>query len=125
MKKIVSIVALVALSIGAFAQTDSTEVKKDSIEGFQFTTVDSVAITPVKDQHRSGTCWAFSTIGFIESELLRMGKGEFDLSEMFVVNKTMMDRAEYCVRMYGDVKFAAGGSAYDVIYCMQNYGLVP
>ena len=125
MNKVISTIALVALSIGAFAQTDSTEVKKDSIEGFRFTTVDSVAITPVKDQHRSGTCWAFSTIGFIESELLRMGKGEYDLSEMFVVSKTMMDRAEYCVRMYGDVKFAAGGSAYDVIYCMQNYGLVP
>ncbi len=102
-----------------------TVAKQDTVQGFQFTTVDSVAITPVKDQHRSGTCWAFSTIGFIESELLRMGKGEFDLSEMFVVSKTMMDRAEYCVRMYGDVKFAAGGSAYDVIYCMKNYGLVP
>ena len=104
---------------------DSTAIFSDSIDGFKFTTVDSVGITPVKDQHRSGTCWAFSTIGFIESELLRMGKGEYDLSEMFVVSKTMMDRAEYCVRMYGDVKFASGGSAYDVIYCMQNYGLVP
>ncbi len=104
---------------------DSTAIPADSTEGFKFTTVDSVGITPVKDQHRSGTCWAFSTIGFIESELLRMGKGEYDLSEMFVVSKTMMDRAEYCVRMYGDVKFASGGSAYDVIYCMQNYGLVP
>ena len=104
---------------------DSTAISADSTEGFKFTTVDSVGITPVKDQHRSGTCWAFSTIGFIESELLRMGKGEYDLSEMFVVSKTMMDRAEYCVRMYGDVKFASGGSAYDVIYCMQNYGLVP
>lgn len=108
MKKGLFIAILSAFCCGLYAQTDSTEVKKDSIEGFRFTTVDSVAITPVKDQHRSGTCWAFSTIGFIESELLRMGKGEFDLSEMFVVNKTMMDRAEYCVRMYGDVKFAAG-----------------
>ena len=103
------------------AIVDSTA--KDS--GFVFTTVDSVAITSIKDQHRSGTCWAFSTIGFIESELLRMGKGVYDLSEMFVVSKTMMDRAEYCVRMYGDAKWAAGGSAYDVIYCMKNYGLVP
>ena len=98
---------------------------KDTVDGFSFTTVDSVAITPVKDQHRSGTCWAFSTLGFIESELIRLGKGVHDLSEMFVVSKTMMDRAEYCIRMYGDVKFAAGGSAYDVIYCMANYGLVP
>lgn len=112
---------MVSLIMDTTAVQDTTKVE----EGFKFSTVDSVAISPVKDQHRSGTCWAFSTIGFIESELIRMGKGEYDLSEMFVVNKTMMDRAEYCVRMYGDVKFAAGGSAYDVIYCMQNYGLVP
>ena len=98
-------------------------VKVDS--GFVFTTVDSVAITPVKDQHRSGTCWAFSTLGFLESEVLRTKGIEVDLSEMYVVSKTMMDRATYCVRMYNDVKFAAGGSAYDVIYCMKHYGLVP
>ncbi len=115
--------ALLTLSVGLCAQDLENETKQDS--GFVFTTMDSVAITPIKDQHRSGTCWAFSTIGFLESELLRMGKGVYDLSEMFVVSKTMMDRAEYCVRMYGDVKFAAGGSAYDVLYCMKNYGLVP
>ena len=100
-------------------------ILSDTTGGFRFTTVDSVAITPVKDQHRSGTCWAFSTLGFIESELIRMNRGVYDLSEMFVVSKTMMDRAEYCVRMYGDVSFGSGGSAYDVIYCMANYGLVP
>jgi len=116
---------MVSLICDTVVPTDTASVAKDTVEGFRFTTVDSVAITPVKDQHRSGTCWAFSTIGFIESELIRMGKGEYDLSEMFVVSKTMVDRAEYCVRMYGDVKFASGGSAYDVIYCMQNYGLVP
>ena len=93
--------------------------------GFVFTTVDSVAITPVKDQHRSGTCWAFSALGFLESEVLRTKGKVVDFAEMFVVNKTMMDRATYCVRMYNDVKFAAGGSAYDVIYCMKHYGLVP
>lgn len=105
---------------------DSAAVDTAKVDsGFVFTTIDSVAITPVKDQHRSGTCWAFSTLGFLESEVLRTQGKEVDLSEMFVVSKTMMDRAEYCIRMYGDVKFAAGGSAYDVIYCLDNYGLVP
>ena len=104
--------------------TDSASVAED--EGFRFTTIDSIAITPVKDQNRSSTCWAFSTVGFLESELLRMGKGEYDLSEMFVVSKTMMDRATYFVRMYGQgSSFAPGGSAYDVLYCMSHYGLVP
>ncbi len=123
MKKLI-VLALCAVTLPMMAQE---EAKKDSVEeGFQFTTVDSVAITPVKNQHRSSTCWAFSALGFLESEVMRMNKGkEVDFSEMYVVNKTMMDRAEYCLRMYGDVAFAPGGSAYDVIYCLKNYGLVP
>lgn len=125
MKKILFSAALAAFALNVCAQTDTTALKTDTIEGFRFTTIDSVAITPVKDQHRSSTCWAFSTVGFLESELLRMGKGEYDLSEMFVVSHTMVDRAEYVVRMYGSTEFAAGGSAYDVIYCLKNYGMVP
>ena len=125
MKKILISAIMGAFALSSMAQTDSTQVAKDSIEGFQFTTVDSIAITPVKNQNRSGTCWSYSTIGFLESELIRMGKGEYDLSEMFVVHHTMLDRAEYVVRMYGTAQFAPGGSAYDVIYCLKNYGLVP
>lgn len=125
MKKTILSVALSALTLAAMAQTDAPAAASDSTEGFRFTTIDSVGITPVKNQHRSSTCWSFSTIGFVESELLRMGKGEYDLSEIFVVSHTMIDRAEYVVRMYGTAEFAPGGSAYDVIYCMKNYGLVP
>ena len=117
---------LCSMSLIAFAQNDSTEVKKDSVEeGFRFTTVDSVPITRVKDQHRSGTCWAFSTLGFLESEVLRINGKEVEFSPMFVVSKTLIDRATYTVRMYNESRFAEGGSAYDVIYCMQHYGLVP
>jgi len=119
------IIASLAVSLSAFAQSDTTQVKKDSVEGWQFTTVDSVPITRVKDQHRSGTCWAFSTLGFLESEVLRIKGKEVELSPMFVVSKTLIDRATYCVRLYNEPRFAEGGSAYDVIYCMQHYGLVP
>ncbi len=103
------------------AAVDTAKVE----EGWKFTTVDSVAITPVKDQNRSSTCWAFSTLGFLESEVLRIKGKEVDFSEMFVVSKTMIDRATYCVRLYNEPRFAPGGSAYDVIYCMGHYGLVP
>ncbi len=127
MKKVFFSAFLLLGSLLAVAQTDSIAQVADTTkeEGFVFTTVDSVAITPVRNQHRSSTCWSYSTLSFIESELIRTGKGVHNLSPMFVVSHTMMDRAEYCVRMYGDVKFSPGGSAYDVIYCMQNYGLVP
>ena len=103
------------------AAVDTAKVE----EGWKFTTVDSVTITPVKDQNRSSTCWAFSTLGFLESEVLRIKGKVVDFSEMFVVSKTMMDRATYCVRLYNEPRFAPGGSAYDVIYCMGHYGLVP
>ena len=66
MRKFILMIALTA-GMAAWAQSDSTAVKKDSVEGWRFTTVDSVAITPVKDQNRSSTCWAFSTLGFLES----------------------------------------------------------
>jgi len=126
MKRLVSTIFLAITAIVTFAQTDSTEVKKDSLdEGFRFTTIDSVAITPVKNQNHSSTCWAFSALGFLESEVLRTKGKEIDFSEMFVVSKTMMDRATYCVRLYNEPHFAPGGSAYDVIYCMSHYGLVP
>ena len=102
------------------------EAKKDSTEGWQFTTVDSVGITSIKDQNRSGTCWCFSTVAFLESEILRMKGIEMDLSEMFIVSHNMLDRATYFVRQYGEgSQYAPGGSAYDVIYCMEHYGLVP
>ena len=82
---------LFAMSAAAYGQSDSTQVKQDSVEGWQFTTVDSVAITPVKNQNRSSTCWAFSTLGFLESEVLRTKGKAVSLSPMYVVSKTMMD----------------------------------
>lgn len=125
MKKMIFMAMVITTTLSAVAQTDTIQAEKQDT-GFVFTTVLENPITSVKDQHRSGTCWSYSTIGFLESEVMRLNKGkQVDMSEMFVVSKTMLDRAEYCVRMYGTVEMAAGGSAYDVIYCMQNYGMVP
>lgn len=117
---------MILLSCLTALMIDSAAVDTAKVDsGFVFTTVDSVAITPVRDQHRSSTCWAFSTLGFLESEVLRTKGKEIDFSEMFVVSKTMIDRATYCVRLYNEPHFAPGGSAYDVIYCMSHFGLVP
>ena len=118
MKKNLIIAALLICSTFMSAQ-------ENTADKYVFTTVDSLGITPIKDQNQSGTCWSFSSIGLFESELIRLGKGEFDLSEMFVVHKTMEDRARASVRTHGDVSYAPGGSFYDVIYCYKNYGMVP
>lgn len=112
--------ATLCVALAGFASAQEKEN-----EGFVFTTVKENPITSVKNQNRSSTCWSFSGLGLLESELLRKGKGEYDLSEMFVVHHTMLDRAERYVRLHGDNSFSPGGSFYDVIYCLKNYGIVP
>ena len=106
MRKSVLIAALGLMSLAAVAQDGPKE------EGFVFTTVKENPITSIKDQHRSSTCWSFSSLGFLEAELLRMGKGTYDFSEMFVVHHTMVDRAVNYVRYHGDASFSPGGSFY-------------
>lgn len=117
-----AVLAMVSGSVSA-AQDDLTEAKPK--EGYEFTVVKELPITSIKNQNQSGTCWCFSSLSFFENELLRMGKGEHDLCEMFVVHKTMEDRAKQAVRTHGDVSFSQGGSFYDVAYCIENYGIIP
>ena len=90
-----------------------------------FTTVKENKITSIKDQNRSGTCWAYSTLSYFEAEILKATGKTYDLCESFVANKTYMDRAIQVVRLHGDCQFAQGGSAYDVLYCLKNYGICP
>jgi aminopeptidase C len=113
------------LATAAIAQDNVTEQAKDSAEGFQFTTIDSIAITPVKNQKNAGTCWSYSGMSFLESEAIRKTGKVYDFSEMFVIENTYMDRADKAVRMHGDVSFSQGGSFCDVMYCLRNYGLLP
>jgi len=119
------LVALAAFTLGAgslAAQEAKDAAKKDSTI---FTVIKENPITSIKDQNQSGTCWAYSSLGFLEAELLRMGKGTHDLCESFLVYHTYMDRADKAVRTHGDVSFSQGGSFYDAIYCLKNYGMVP
>ena len=93
--------------------------------GYTFKNIISLPATPVKNQSRSGTCWSFSGISFLESELLRMGKGEYDLSEMFVVRTAYNMKAEKYVRMHGTINFDAGGGFNDVLTVLSDSGIVP
>ena len=119
MKKLLTAAALGLFCISGMAQEANKE------EGFVFTVVKENPITSIKNQNRAGTCWSYSGLAFIESELIRMGKGEHDLAEMFIVHNTYLDRADRAVRTHGDASFSQGGSFYDVLYAMKHYGLVP
>lgn len=112
--------ALLSMSFCSWAN----ENKTDSV-GYQFTVTKELKTNPVKDQSRSGTCWSFSTLSFIEDDLLRQGKPAVDLSEMFIVRNDYIEKAIKYVRMHGDIAFSAGGSAYDVLYIIDKYGIVP
>ena len=117
MKKAFAISLALTCMTSAFGQE-----KTDSLV---FTTLMENPITTIKNQSRSGTCWAYATLGFFEGEILRKTGREYDLCEMFVANKNYMDEAIYHVRLHGDSRFSEGGSADDVLWVLRTHGVCP
>ena len=118
MKRSLFALAAILLSLSAVAQ----EVKQDKPE---FTVVKQAPVTSVKNQYRSGTCWCYSALSFVESEIIRQKGIEVDLSEMFVVNHAYFDRAVKYIRLDGKHGFSAGSSFGDVFEVIKSYGIVP
>lgn len=125
MMKKISLTALVVLSttITAFAQGDTAQV--ESPYEYKFTIVKEQPATPVKDQAKTGTCWCFAMTSFMESELLRTGKGEYDLSEMFVVRHNYVRRIKDNILRRGKGNVGPGSIAHMYTWVMKNKGLVP
>ena len=120
MKKFLTLAVAAMLATGAMAQDAEAKNNKPV-----FTTIKALPITSIKDQSRSGTCWAYSTLSFFESEILKASGKNLDLCEMFIANKDYMERAILTVRMHGDSQFAQGGSAADVLEIIKRYGICP
>ena len=118
-----SIVAIVACFTTASAQPSINTNKKNG--GYTFTISKMIDCTPVKNQFKSGTCWVFSTNSFLESEIMRLGNGKIDLSEMYVVRNMYIQKAEHYVRYQGNTNFGSGGEPHDVINAVRQYGLIP
>ena len=129
MKNFIPYAALISigivLSVSSLNGQKKEKEKEEAPKGYEFTMVTSVPATPVKDQHRSGTCWSFASVSFIESELLRTGQGEYDLSEMFFVRKAYEMKADKYVRLHGQGNFGPGGLALDVMQIWKDCGLLP
>ena len=121
MKNLLTLIAVMATVLGVSAQ----EAKTEEVKGYQFTDVKTIETTPVKNQNRSGTCWCFSTMTFLEAEILRAGGEAVHLSEMWIVRHTWMEKAELYMRMHGKMNFAEGGAAHDVTEGIKKYGIVP
>jgi aminopeptidase C len=114
MNKFFLIFVLSLLSVTLFART-----------GYTFKVIHENPVTPVKNQSSSGTCWSFAGVGMLESELIRVGKGEYDLSEMYIVRRNYEDKAIKYARLHGHLNFSPGGSFADVVETIDSFGILP
>ncbi len=124
MKKFITILGCLSLAstIALNAQPQRPEPPQ---KDYTFTVVKENPVTSVKNQASSGTCWCYSTLSFLESEIIRMGGPETDLAEMFVVSKAYADKADKYIRLDGKLNFAQGSSSEDVFHVWEDYGIVP
>ncbi len=119
MKKLSLLAGAIMMASSLFAQD------KVKLGAYQLSAIKDNPSTSVKDQNRSGTCWCFCTIGMIENDILKSGKGEYDLSEMWIVRNAYYEKVVKYVRMHGALNLAGGGAQSDVVRTAGQYGLVP
>ncbi len=109
-----------------FIQLKSQDTIKNRLDGhYYFKKIADNDVLEVQNQNRTSTCWSFSSLSFLESELIRMGKGRHNLSEMFVVRHAYMGKAETYVRMNGFHNFGPGGAFHDLLWVVKRHGIVP
>ena len=122
MNKFIVLALAAGMSLPAMAQ--ETPASSDSLV---FTTVIANPVTGIKNQNNSGTCWAYSSYAFLESEILKKHPEmkDIDLCESFLVSNTYMARADRHIRTPGDASFSQGGSFYDAINGLKHKGLMP
>lgn len=92
---------------------------------YEFKIKEQIECTEIKNQAKTGTCWSFASSSFIESEMIRLGKGTHDLSEMFVVRNIYKDKARNYMLRQGKANFSQGSLAHDLMRIMAQDGMVP
>jgi len=113
MNKTIFSLAFLLLGLTGFSQT------------YEFQTIKDIEANPVISQDQTGTCWSFSTTSFLEAEIIRTTGKRIDLSEMYNVRNTYLDKAENYVLRQGKAQFGEGGLSHDVINSARKYGIVP
>ena len=126
MKKVLLILTAVLVGMNVSAQTNAPRVKTDD---YQFTHTKEMPVTAMKNQNRSGTCWCFSTLSFLESEVIKAKNLKADaypdFSEMYIVRHSYHDRGMKYVRLNGFLNMAQGSGFGDVLEVIRTYGLMP
>lgn len=112
------VVLVITLMYTTNTQTD------DAKSGYEFKIIKELKTTSVKNQFRSGTCWRFSGMSFLESEMLRMGKPEVNLLEAWFIRNVYADKVSKYVRLHGNLDFVGRKASHDVINGFKRYGIV-
>ena len=86
---------MILLSVSAMSQ-----------EGYKFTDTKVLKTVPITNQYRSGTCWCFSTLSFLEEEILAKGGEQVTLSQMWIIRNAYFDKAVKYVRLHDNLNFA-------------------
>lgn len=118
MSKLLTVLVFTLISFTVFSG-----VQLDS--GYNFVIEKQFPVTSIKNQYMTGTCWSFSVLSMLETELLQKGKGEYDLSEMYIVYKAYILKAIEFARLHGFMKMSGGGELGDPIEMIREYGIVP
>lgn len=121
MKRLTHLLLTLTLLVGFALPTTAQETREE----YQFTDVKVLPITAIQNQANSSTCWSFSGLGFLEMEAIRLSGKNVVLSPMYVVAQNYYDKADAYIRFHGNNNFGPGGSFYDVMYVVDNYGIVP
>lgn len=123
-----TLVAAAALSVGSATAAPKAKKAKNAQKAdtaYVFTDIHVVPVTPIDNQSSSSTCWSFAGTGLLESEALRQGRDTLNLSEMWIVRHTYLDKAIKYARTHGTSTFSPGGNTHDVITVLRRHGIVP
>jgi bleomycin hydrolase len=123
MKKLTLLLLAMAIAFPTFAKKKDKKDGEDK-KAYEFTMIKDIPTSAIKNQYRSGTCWSFAGTAFLETELIRLGKGEVDLSEMFSVRNVYSQKAINTVRWHGNLNFGMGGNFHDVMWVYKNHGAI-
>lgn len=76
-------------------------------------------------QGSTSTCWAFSTLSFLESETMRITGKKYRLSPTWIVYYGYLEKARHFLTHAGSTRLSNGGLAHDVMLVIRKYGMVP
>jgi bleomycin hydrolase len=115
---------IIILAAGMFGLQAQEGADYQDVGGYRFSAIKEVPHTPVRDQHRSGTCWAYAGVSFLEAEVLRLGGPEVHLSDMWAVRDAWEQKGSNFIRMHGKSNFGPGGEPHQVMTMLTSCGMV-